>query len=447
MNCQSALLGRMKPQGTSSFRLSATAALVALIVVAVVAAAYLTSNPRKGDSIDSDTTTAPLAATGHSSTTSSLGNGNASAATSADTSKISSASSSSSTIVTSTTSWVPNYTASSSAGVPGLRLELQVYTNSSGYLSIRVDEFNFLATMNNVTTEGDWSNVGFSAIRTVVVGSSSNSTPAPSVLNPYYGCPVTGPVGLAVLPGDYNSTDYESGNPLTLYGPEGFSLCGNISLSVDHYEFPSMSSNGIGLDSQGSYPYMQGSSLSFSSYGFWTGGITIPISPSGAPDTFVPFSASSTYTVLAADEWGRVVTVSFTLTGSSSTAQLTADICHPASDGDVFLRLLGTQSMTIPINHYGEYFGNFYCGGGGYNVTLSQSDGYVKVSGLDGQPTTGVYYPLVQVGTDIIQDYINAPPPGKNATVYATLIGASANVTTITCYPDSPCAARTAPVQ
>jgi plastocyanin len=340
-------------------------------------------------------------------------------------------------------SWVPTYTTSSTNQTQGLRLELQIYTNSSGYVSIRIDEFNLLSSRNNVTAEGKWPNLEASnnaVTHTVTVGGNSNF--GPSLLNPYNNCPLAAPDGLAILSGRYDLTNFTSGNLLRLYGgPNAIVSCVASIYPTTYYSFSPSSSNASVLDSRGGTPaFTGGQSLSFSSYGYWTGG----------PETFVPFAPNSTYTVLAADEWGRVALVNFKLNGSSSVANLSNSLCQPALDGNVFLRIVPLQgppiqNMTITVGHVGSYVGNFNCGGGSYGVSgYSSSAGYVRISGIDGKPATGYYdVSFRQISGIAFGTLIYASNSHDNASVYATITVPSGNETSTTCYPNSPCAATT----
>jgi hypothetical protein len=179
----------------------------------------------------------------------------------------------------STLSVATSSTATSNSSLE-LRLELQLSTNSTGSLTVRVNEVNMLDVSNNVTAANSW-----------------RYTPA--IVNAYSGCGgvaiyqswtsiFEGPAIFAVFRGYYDVNNYTIGQPLTLYNTT-YMATGCPGYPVHNYIYAPMSARGISLTVRG----------------YWTGG-----QDRGGPATFNQFSPG-TYTVVAMDTWGRVVLLHF----------------------------------------------------------------------------------------------------------------------------------------
>ncbi len=161
----------------------------------------------------------------------------------------------------------------------GLRLELQLFTNTSGSLTIKVNEVNMLRISNNVTAANSW-----------------RYTPA--IVNAYSGCGgavlggwtslIEGPAIFAVFRGNYDLTNYTTGQPLTLYNTT-YMETGCPGYPVHNYVYAPMSAKGISLTVRG----------------YWTGG-----QDRGGPAALNQFPAGI-YTVIAMDTWSRVVLLHF----------------------------------------------------------------------------------------------------------------------------------------
>lgn len=158
----------------------------------------------------------------------------------------------------------------------GLKLELQVSEESNGALTVKVDELNTLNAVNNVT-----------AAKPVKF--------PPAILNAFSGCAgvdlsdgwtsvLGGPAIFAILQGNYGMNNYTAGQPLTLYNTT-YAETGCPGYPVDSYAYAPLSANGTSATFQG----------------YWTGGEGT--AESAAYHRF----AAGVYTVVALDEWGRVV--------------------------------------------------------------------------------------------------------------------------------------------
>ena len=181
----------------------------------------------------------------------------------------------------------------------GLRLDLLVAPSnaSKGEMLIRVDEYNTLDTSNNATAPNEWRY-------------------SQDLLNPYNDCGTSGPLGFAVFQGYYDMTNFTSGNALLLWNTTYVETCSSTIYPVTNYLFNpggdiATAYNAMGLV----YPFDTNASVSLSltTEGYWTGG-----QYSGTPASFLVFP-SGTYTIIAADEWGKVVLSYFTVAGTGTT--------------------------------------------------------------------------------------------------------------------------------
>lgn len=155
-------------------------------------------------------------------------------------------------------------------------------SGSPGALMITVSENNTLDMISNVSVSDSW----------------QYST---QYLNPYNSCGAPGPVGFAILRGNYDTTNYTKAQALDLYNPSETFVCTTFTPPSDsYYSFQPQSDQAILV-----YPKSSPDSsihttlsISFTAKGYWTSSIA------GA-SSFHGFSVGD-YTVLAADEWGKV---------------------------------------------------------------------------------------------------------------------------------------------
>jgi hypothetical protein len=162
----------------------------------------------------------------------------------------------------------------SSASTPdsltGLSLNLNLSTNSNGWLIVTTYEFNTLDRVNNVS-----------------YGAGLNSSFFQYVEN---NCEGGGMDGYEILQGNYGLNNFTGGAALWLQ-PEQFGMqCGlTTTTQSSYYTFMPLSNQSV---------------LSGTYVGSWT-------DPSNY-STYHPF-APGTYTVVAGDEWGDYVILHFTV--------------------------------------------------------------------------------------------------------------------------------------
>ena len=177
-------------------------------------------------------------------------------------------------------------TASVSNSSDGLSLNLQVLPGGNGTFTVTAYESNLLGSVNNVTEANQW------------------KYPA-DLLNPANNCaPTNDPVGFAIFQGYYGMSNYTSGKALPLYNTSvEFSCTENIY--PNEYLFQPLSDS-ISVYNHGQFETNGTASLSLLTDGYWTGGTGTPTAAS-----FNEFRG--VYTVLAADEWGNILLLHFTV--------------------------------------------------------------------------------------------------------------------------------------
>ena len=216
-----------------------------------------------------------------------------------------------------TTVIVPTPSVSSLDSAIGLRLNLSLASDPNGAIVVAVNDFNTLDHVNNITASNRWPmNQGGSAFWI-----SGGSFYAP-------------PLAYAILQGDYSLNNFTTGAPLSLeaerYGTTPY-VAPTPYYAFNPYSDVATAYEPGDIDLPGAYYNVTvGSGGTVS--GYWTGsgsqsGVgsiiggacpgqasTIPIvqASSGCPlvlNQFLP----GVYTVVAADEWGQVVLLHFTL--------------------------------------------------------------------------------------------------------------------------------------
>jgi flagellar basal body-associated protein FliL len=177
-------------------------------------------------------------------------------------------------------------TASVSNSSDGLNLNLQVNAGGNGTFTVTVAESNLLSSVNNVTEANQW------------------KYPA-DLLNPANNCaPTNDPVGFAIFQGYYGMSNYTSGKALPLYNTNVEFHC-TENIYANEYLFQPLSDS-ISVYNHGQFETNGTASLSLLTGGYWTGGAGTPTAAS-----FNEFRG--VYTVLAADEWGNVLLLHFTV--------------------------------------------------------------------------------------------------------------------------------------
>lgn len=180
----------------------------------------------------------------------------------------------------------------------GLRLDLVVAPSngSLGSIVININEYNTLDQVNNVTIENNWNY-------------------SEQYLNPFDGCGLTEPLGLAIFQGYYDLANYTRASALTLYNTSvAISCTTTVNVPTSYYSIRAQSDQAAVVYPSTNFVDLNTTlSLSFTTKGYWTGGIG-----SGSSAAFHVFP-SGNYTVLAADEWGKVVLVHFVISGTGST--------------------------------------------------------------------------------------------------------------------------------
>ncbi|MDG6906882.1 MAG: hypothetical protein JRN20_13965 [Nitrososphaerota archaeon] len=222
----------------------------------------------------------------------------------------------------------------SASSTNGLRLDLSVAPSngSVGTWVISVDEFNTLNSVNNVSIANNW------------------LYPESYELNPYNPCGLLGTVGVGIFQGYYGMNNYTEARALALYNTSLVYMCvTTVSVPNAHYSIRPDSNIATVLYPGSIFSNTNTTlSLSFSANGYWTGG-----DGSQAPamfDKFVP----GIYTVLAADEWGKVVLVHIDVDPNGliiGTSTSTASVPSQSSTDLVCVttnyQVLGIESITV----------------------------------------------------------------------------------------------------
>jgi hypothetical protein len=216
-----------------------------------------------------------------------------------------------------TTVVVPTPSASALGSTIGLRLDLSLASNSNGSIGVVVDEFNILDHLNNITADTRWPVNQFLWTRDVC------------------GPPTGVPMGYAILQGDYSQTNFTTGTPLYIEAEPSSLLC-PYEAPTPYYAFKPLSDVAATYE-WGNIPGLAGVyNVTASSEGAWSGywagsasqyglgsvngnacpgqASTVPVqvASSGCPLVFNQFSPGE-YTVVAADEWGQVALLHFTV--------------------------------------------------------------------------------------------------------------------------------------
>lgn len=240
--------------------------------------------------------------------------------------------SSNSTTITTTYYW----NSASTSAPSGFRLELSIAPSNGTFgEAINVNEYNALSTVSNVTLENNW------------------SYPEAS-LNPNSPCPLNGPIGFAVFQGYYDMSNFTKASALKLFNTTHGYLCTAFTSSGNTYYSFEPQSDQASLIFQGeTASWTPTTSLTFLAKGYWYGDY-----PEGNT-SFRSFSQGN-YTVLAADEWGKVVLLHFTVYGNGISVGTSTFVTSTISGNH------STHSVTsTPATNY-DY-------GGIANLTLYSS--------------------------------------------------------------------------
>ena len=155
-----------------------------------------------------------------------------------------------------------------------------------GLLVINADEYNTLNLVNNISEANDWQY-------------------APTSLNTYNPC-VTGAIGVAIFSGYYDLSNFTRAQALPLSNnTKGFS-CTTLPPN-GYYMFNPQSSQTVIVTSHNYIITPSLTNLHYETKGYWSSSSNNP--------TFTNFPQGN-YTVLAADEWGKVVLVHFTVSSN-----------------------------------------------------------------------------------------------------------------------------------
>jgi hypothetical protein len=160
---------------------------------------------------------------------------------------------------------VPSSSASTLDSRTGLSLNLNLSTNSNGWVIVTAYELNTLDRINNVSGRGSWPN-----------------NTSLFQWERFY-CYARGMAGYEILQGNYGLNNFSQGTALWLQPKPSIMDC-IPDFPPDTYTFKPLSEAGI---------------VSGTHVGFWEGG-----------STYSPF-APGIYTVLSGDEWDNVVILHF----------------------------------------------------------------------------------------------------------------------------------------
>jgi hypothetical protein len=166
-------------------------------------------------------------------------------------------------------------------------------------MRITADEYNPSSLPYNISTANDW-------------------LYPPDYLNPLTGCGANmGPVGFGIFQGYFDFSNYTSAKTLALYNSSFEYWCATVVPGVLHYTFsPHSSSVTASWIGEPTYSLSE-IVVSVETNGYWTGGNIFGVTNNGGPAQFHKFS-SGIYTVIAADEWDKVVFVHLQISSNGS---------------------------------------------------------------------------------------------------------------------------------
>jgi len=180
---------------------------------------------------------------------------------------------------------VPTFSISNStvsAANSTLGLSLQLFANGSlRSLSVSAEVVGARSVPTNISDQNNW------------------PYPADS-LNPSSPCGAPGQVGFGIFQGYYDQSNYTKATALVLYNASETYLCTTFAYGIFTYSFQPHSDVAELLNSSGVPLYNESISTSDRIGGYWHG------------STYQVFPAGN-YTIMAADEWGQVAFLYFTV--------------------------------------------------------------------------------------------------------------------------------------
>ena len=217
-----------------------------------------------------------------------IGCSTATTATSTSSTPVSSLTTTVSQITSSTTAISNNVNSASTSSTNGLSLSLSLDGTTyqpNQEVSITVDEANTLSEINNVPV--------------------SNNRPYSSLQAAP--CDYISPYGIAVFQGNYTTSNFSTGTPLTLYDPHVARLC-PTTYGITSYSFESSSDMAAVIETSNPSPTNSSQQMKYelTINGYWPDD---NFSSNSQLTTFEP----GVYTVFAGDEWGALVVVHFTV--------------------------------------------------------------------------------------------------------------------------------------
>ncbi len=169
----------------------------------------------------------------------------------------------------------------------GLRLEAELSADSSfGVVTIRLDAFNTLNVVNNVTARDLWPY-------------------SEAQLN--YPCGNWGkfPIAYAIFQGNYRTNNYTTAVALTLYNTSSHYSCPTVAPPIVYYQFSPQSDHAQSFFSSQLPAYTENFSITTQTSGYWSGGLD-----TGTLASFHRFPRGA-YTVMVEDEWGDLLFLHF----------------------------------------------------------------------------------------------------------------------------------------
>jgi len=190
-----------------------------------------------------------------------------------------------------------------SNSLTGLRLGLIATSNANGSVTVAIDEYNTLLHSNNVSVAHDWPNASLFQWSRVNCESNYLNLPA----------------GYEILQGNYGKDNFTQGAPLWLQPMTFLPSCPLTEGPVLYSFLPTSdysSTIGGNVSASGTWPGyyigMMGGGVALTRGGDCPGAPPLN-SYSACSLTFVPFPPG-VYTVVAADEWGQVEVLHFSIT-------------------------------------------------------------------------------------------------------------------------------------
>lgn len=269
---------------------------------------------------------------------------------------------------TETTTTGTETTSTSSAVVrslSGLNLSLSLGSNliSPGRsVTVSLDEWNTLSTMNVVPSASDWPLPG------LALGPCGNNLP----------------IGVEIAQGFYTSANISSAQSLQLNRP-GMYGCPVIFTRISSYSFEPNSDEAAAMGSCSANPcFTARIDWTTNTTGYWTSGALLKL----ASPAFSNFTQGE-YTVAGGDEWGALVILHFIVVGGNSAPSIILPANTTFDVSSSYDCVAGHYALNFSVPGQSTLAGGFSSGTPG--VTAYVATALQATSTLQGHPATWVY--------------------------------------------------------